>query len=67
MDFTDFMGLAGIIKNPFGNGRLSGVDMGNDANIADGIDFLFFHHIKPVVILKNEFYGNNQAMSRKES
>jgi hypothetical protein len=41
--------------------------MGNDANIADGIDFLFFHHIKPVVILKNEFYGNNQAMSRKES
>jgi hypothetical protein len=52
MDLADFMGFAGIIQNPFGNGRLAGVDMGDYADITYGIDFLFFHRLQPVVILK---------------
>jgi hypothetical protein len=46
------MGFAGIIQNPFGNGRLAGIDMGDYANITNGIDFLFFHRLQPVVIFK---------------
>ena len=34
VDFTDSVGTAGVIKNPLGDRRLSGINMGNDADIA---------------------------------
>jgi hypothetical protein len=52
MYLADFMGFAGIIQDPFGNGRLAGIDMGDYADITYGIDFLFFHRFQPVVIFK---------------
>ena len=46
MHFTDFMGNAGIKKNPLGNGGFSGVNVCDNADIADffyGIMFFFCH------------------------
>jgi len=52
VDFADFMGFAGIIKNALGHGGFAGVDMGDDADITDGIDFMLSHVLQPVVIIK---------------
>jgi len=39
MDFTDLMALAGVVENPFGRRRLTGVDMRHDADIAIVFDW----------------------------
>ncbi len=39
VDLADFMGFAGVVEDAFGNGGFAGINMGNDADVADGIDF----------------------------
>jgi hypothetical protein len=34
VNLTDLVDLLGVEEDPLGNGRLAGVDMGNDADIA---------------------------------
>jgi hypothetical protein len=34
MDFTDFVGLAGVVKDALGCGRLPGINVGHDADVA---------------------------------
>src|SRR6185437_6124408 len=34
MHFTDLMALAGVVEDTLGRGRLAGVDMGGDADVA---------------------------------
>jgi len=44
MDLTDFIGPAGVEQNSLRNRRLSRVDMGNNANIADMFEILCSWH-----------------------
>ena len=34
VNLANFVGLAGEVQNPLGNSRLTGVDMGHDANVS---------------------------------
>ena len=39
MHLTDLIRLAGIEKDPFGNGGLAGIDVGDNADVPDVVDF----------------------------
>src|SRR5262249_27233281 len=36
IDIAHAMNFAGVVEDPFGGGRLAGVDVRNDADVADG-------------------------------
>ncbi len=44
VDFADLMGLAGIIEDALGRGRLAGVDVGHDAEVAIVLDSVAARH-----------------------
>ena len=44
MDFADLMGLAGIVENALGRRRLSGIDVGHDAEITVVFDSVAARH-----------------------
>jgi len=44
MDLADLVGLAGVIQDTLGRGRLAGIDVGHDADVAIHIERMAAGH-----------------------
>ena len=44
VDLADLMNLAGVIENPLGRRRLARIDVGHDAEVAVGLEFILARH-----------------------
>ena len=44
MDLTYLVGAARVVEDPLGHGGLTGIDMGNDTDIADALDRILPTH-----------------------
>ncbi len=44
MDLADFMGSTGVVQNSLGDSGFAGINVSNDAEVSDVVDFSFFLH-----------------------
>jgi hypothetical protein len=52
MHFADFVDFAGVIQNPLGGGRLAGVNVGGNPDVADFLKGVFSGHgEKPLLVI----------------
>jgi hypothetical protein len=60
MDLTDLVRSAGVVEDTLGRGRLTGVDMGDDADVTRALKILVCH-----VLLSSAFSPQLSAVRRQ--